>query len=397
MNAKKWIRVWAIIIIIIIPLVGGFNYLIDPYGLYNTKYFNFVKTQQSSKMRLIKALKTKEIKPVSICLGTSRTEYGYNPTHKYFIKPSYNLAVSSASMYEEKLNFRNALKQGNLKKVLLVADYRIFNEPNQRDIPDFDSYFDSYNIYGLLFSIDVLKDSLKTIIDNAFKYKIDNLELYLPNGQHLVNFKSLKDGHFQTMKSDEKNYYKGYVTNYTYKDTGKKSFPDFEYIVKKCYENNITLDIIFGPSHIRQWEALNYYVGFDTWLKWKKDVVISVNKIARQYHKKQFRIMDFSVYYDGLTNEKVPKNPQVEMKYYRDGSHYKDTLGQIVLDRLVGDSKYKNFGVVLNLQNIDEHLKQQKINRHKFIDIKKYQMEVFGKVKSTKKVTKVLRVSHNGV
>jgi len=374
MNSKKWIKIWFIIIIMI-PIIGGFNYMIDPYGLYGTRYFDLVKIQQSNKMRLIKAIKTKEIKPVSVALGTSRTEHGYDPTHKYFIKPSYNLAISSASMYEEKLNFQNALKQGNLKKVLLVADYRMFNDSSQKNINDFETYFEK-NIYSYLFSIDTLKDSLLTI-------KGDNSDaIYLGNGQLAHNYRwknILKNGgHLAVMKKDEKRYYKSYPTNYTYKDTGKKSFPDFEYIVKKCYENNIKLDIIFGPSHIRQWEALNYYLGFDKWLQWKKDVVISVNKIANQYDRKQFRIMDFSVYHK-LTAEKVPTDKNIQMKYHWEASHYKNELGKIVLDRLVGDSKYTDFGVELNLDNIDKHLKQQKINRHKFIDIEKYQIEVFGK------------------
>ena len=49
---------------------------------------------------------------------------------------------------------------------------------------------------------------------------------------------------------------------------------------------------------------------------------------------------------------------------------------------------FNDFGVELNLQNIDEHLKQQEINRHKFIDVKKYQIEVFGKIKFIKEVKK---------
>ena len=381
MSGKKWIKIVLVLSVFFGGFIGSFNYIIDPYGLYNTKYFNFDKIKQSNKMRLIKAIKTKEIKPTSICLGTSRTQYGYDPNHKYFTKSSYNLATSSSSMYENLLNFKYALEQGNLKKVLLVVDYRMFNEPNQKDNQDFEIYFENKSIYSLLFSIDVLKDSLLTIKGG------DNTSIYLDNGQreHNHNWKSIlkNGGHLATMKKGEKNYYKDYTINYTYKDTKKKSFPDFEEIVKLCYKNNIELDIIFGPSHIRQWEALNYYLGYDKWLQWKKDVVLSVNKIANQQNKKQFRIMDFSVYHK-LTAEKVPTEKNTKMKYHWESSHYKNELGLIVLDILVGDSKFKDFGVKLNLENIDEHLKQQEIKRHKYIDIEKYQIEIFGKTKSMK-------------
>lgn len=368
MNSKKWIKILIVLCVLSVGFVGGINYLVDPYELYKTNIFKS-KPEQSAKMRLVKALKTKEIKPVSISLGTSRTEYGYDPTHEYFTKPSYNLATSGSSMYENLLNFKYALKQGNLKKVLLVVDYRMFNNKTQKNINDFETYFDNKNIYSLLLSIDVLKDSFKTVLNQKDRNQ------YLENGQrdHNFNWKNIlkNGGHLETMKKDESKYYEDYPTDYTYKDTKKKSFPDFEEILKLCYENNIELDIIFGPSHIRQWEALDYYLGYEKWLQWKKDVVISVNKIAKQYNKQQFRIMDFSVYHP-LTAEEVPNDKNSKMKYHWEASHYKNELGLIVLDRLVGKSKYKDFGIELSLTNIDEHLKQQKIKRPKFIYIEKY-------------------------
>ena len=65
--------------------------------------------------------------------------------------------------------------------------------------------------------------------------------------------------------------------------------------------------------------------------------------------------MDFSVY-NFLTSEIVPINKNIQMKYYWEGSHYKNELGLIVLDRLTGNDKYKDFGVQLNIKNIDEYL-----------------------------------------
>ena len=248
----------------------------------------------------------------------------------------------------------------------------MFNNKTQKNINDFETYFNGKNIYTLLLSIDVLKDSIKTVLNQ----KAGNQ--YLKNGQrdHTWHWKNILKNvaHLQQMRKYESRYYKDYPTNYTYKDTKEKSFPHFEKIIELCYKNNIVLDIIFRPSHIRQWEALDYYLGYNKWLQWKKDVVISVNKIAKKYDKKQFRIMDFSVYHP-LTAEKVPTDKNTQMKYHWEASHYKHELGLIVLDRLVGRSFYKDFGIELNLTNIDNHLKQQKIKRPKFIDIEKYKEE----------------------
>ncbi|WP_428024995.1 hypothetical protein [Arcobacter sp.] len=382
MYSKKWIRTWfIIIIIIIIPIVGGFNYIIDPYGLYNTNIINKPKIKQSDKMRLIKAIKTQEIKPVSICLGTSRTEGGYDPTHKYFLQPAYNLAVSGSSMYEARIYFENALKQGRLKKVLLVSDYIMFSMEKKKQVNEFETYFKE-NSKKYLFSLDTFIDSLNTLVGTN-KSEI----LYYENGQRLHNYKEKYlyeiGGHSEAFKINETYSYEKNTNNYTYKDTGENAFIDFEFIVNSCYQNNIKLDIIFGPSHIRQWEAFNYKKSFDKWQQWKKDVVISVNKIASRYNKKQFRIMDFAVYHP-LTAEEVPTDKNVKMKYYWESNHYKNELGSIVLDKLIGDSQYKYFGAELNFSNIDEHLESQKVKRHQYIDTKAYQIEVWGKEKKSK-------------
>ena len=45
MNGKKWVKIW-IIMVMIVPIIGGFNYLIDPYGEnyyfdHCNRFFNF--------------------------------------------------------------------------------------------------------------------------------------------------------------------------------------------------------------------------------------------------------------------------------------------------------------------------------------------------------------------
>ena len=66
------------------------------------------------------------------------------------------------------------------------------------------------------------------------------------------------------------------------------------------------------------------------------------------------------------------------MEYHFEGSHYKEKLANIMLDKLSGISSYEDFGVELTLKNIDEHLDKLKNDRAKYIDTKKYKEEVFG-------------------
>ena len=376
MKSTKWIKIFFGLSLIGVLFVGGVNYIVDPYGIYKTNIF-LNKPEQDKNIRLAKVVKVEELKPVSISLGTSRTEYGYDPNHQYFSKLSYNLAVSGASLYENRLYLEHAIKQGNLKEVILVADWIMFNTKFMTKSYDFEDSFNIENIYKQLFSVDLFISSFKTIINQKSKSS------YLENGQRDWYFNQenidKQGGHLKVMNKDEESYYKKSDFKYNsniYQDTKESSFDDFRKILELCYQNNIKLDIVFGPSHIRQWEAYDYYQDIETWYKWKKDVVLFVEKIADEQEKTPYRIMDFSIYHE-LTAETVPTNPKEEMKYHWEASHYKKELGDILLDRLLDISEYKDFGVELNSQNINKHIQNLREDRIKFINIDYYRKEVF--------------------
>ena len=270
MKNKLWVNIVLGFFFTFIIIIASFNYIADPYGIYNSGFFKD-KPASGKHMRIVKAVKLQELKPVSIALGTSRTEIGINPEHEYFIKPSYNLSISGSSLYESKVYLKNAIKQGNLKQVLLVADWRMFNEINMKQSSDLDRYFEKFFKYTYLINFKTLRDSYFTIKNQGAKAQ------HYSNGQmdnsylktHIAN----SGGHLKVMNADEKVYYLYFDKNNRYKDTNKDSFEDLEEMIRLCYENGVTLDIVFGPSHIRQWESFDYHIGIDVFYKWKKDVV----------------------------------------------------------------------------------------------------------------------------
>ena len=153
-----------------------------------------------------------------------------------------------------------------------------------------------------------------------------------------------------------------------------KNYPNYLPYIGKDYSNSKKKILIIAESHFYPDE--DFYKNIETWYKWKKDVVLFVEKIADEQEKTPYRIMDFSVYHE-LTAETVPTNPKEKMKYHWEASHYKKELGDIVLDRLLNISPYKDFGVELNIQNIDNHIQNLREDRVKFIDTEAYRKEVF--------------------
>ena len=158
---------------------------------------------------------------------------------------------------------------------------------------------------------------------------------------------------------------------------GILNLEDFIEILELCYKNDIELDIVFGPSHIRQWEAFDYYKDYETLLTWKKDLVEIVQKVANKFNNIPFRIVDFAVYNE-YTSEKIPTEENQSMVYHYEGSHYKPKLGEMLLKSLSSGDYHNNFGVELNNNNIDSHLQKLREDRNKFINTKEYRKEVFG-------------------
>ena len=363
MKPVKWIKIWIITTIILCILTSMINFIINPYDIYNIDLFNFKKVAIDNKLREIEPIKIKQTKPSSIVLGTSRPKYGIDVSHEYFKPVSYNLAISSGSIYENKQLFKLSIQQGNLKQVLLGLDYRMFSLKDKEN----DGIISNSSKIKYIFSSDALIDSFKTILEigDAAVLRNGNTILFNKYKNYANDFKSV-----------EKEYYKNNSKDYTYTNTGKNSFLDFEEILEIAYENNIDMDIIFNPSHIRLWESLDYFIGLDTWYRWKKDIVLTVEKVAKKYNKKPFRVVDFAIYHN-ITSEKIPTD-DTKMKYYFESSHYTHDLGNIVLDRLINKSEYKDFGVEITSKNIDAHIENQKILRNKFINTQEYRSEVFG-------------------
>ena len=210
MKSLIWVKVLLSLILIIVFSVCLINYIVYPYNLYKTNLFKN-KPKEFEYMRLIKAINIEKIKPISIVLGTSRAEMAIDPDHEYFIKPSYNLANAGSTMYETKYYLKEAILQGKLKKVLLVADWRMFNDVNMKQVADFETYFENRNIYKYLLNYKVFEDSLFTIKNQ------NKLSLHKSNGQmtdRYVNDVLLAHGgQYKTMLAEEKNYYKNFTNN----------------------------------------------------------------------------------------------------------------------------------------------------------------------------------------
>ncbi len=394
-KSKDYLKMLVILIPVFVIATISFNWFMNPYGIYESPKIegvNKLKPEFSTHLRMAKAWAVYKQKPDGIILGSSRSEYGLNPNHLgWDSQLIYNLALGGCSMYEALRYFQHAHAIKPQKQVILAIDFFMFNISNLNNRADLETYL-LINSKGdinsqlssekllTLISIDALLSSIKTLI----KQQTNSSEtVHLSNGKtkRINNAKIPLGGHRNAFRLS---YYFtitllwfGSQNKYSFTNlkTGQSTLDYFRTFLNIAYRDNVDLRILTSPSHARLWEAL-YSVGlWPQFEQWKREIVRINEEVAQKYQKTPFPLWDFTGY-NSLTTETVPPldDAETEMKWYWESSHYKNALGELVLDRVF---EYQHpervvpddFGVLLTSKNIDEHLKMIRTDQQRYREL----------------------------
>jgi len=371
---KYYMKELLILIVIFVISSASFNWIMNPYGIFNgpeIENINKLKPEFFTHLRLAKAWAVYKQKPDGIILGTSRSEFGLDPNHPgWNVKSVYNLGLSGANMYEVLRYFQHAHTIKPQKQVILGVDFFMFNifASNHGDFDEsnlaMSPKFSSANKFFNLISIDTIWSSIKTLLKQT-EVKFS----YLSNGKiHSTNYiitVSQQGGHRQLFLLIEEEHMNNTWFNkpqkqysFVHPKTGESTLKYFSCFLEIAYRDNVDLRIFISPSHARLWEAL-YSVGlWPQFEQWKRQMVRINAEQAKKYGKTPFPLWDFSGY-NSFTTEEVPPlgDTNTEMKWYWEASHYKKTLGDLVLDRIFGERLIANdFGKLLESKNIEQQL-----------------------------------------
>jgi hypothetical protein len=344
--------------------------LIDTYGfyrIYEKVGFNQQKEGVRGAIRYVKAIEVSLRKPELLLMGSSRVHDGINPSLVPYKDTNlvYNYGIDMLRINEATRYLKHAIINSKIKKVVFGLDFFMFNS-----IEKFNPAFDSSLVGRKINFIDLIKPSLpsKYGLNDAYRtIKISNIQKlrreFLSNGYRpgssvfykLINYRKL---HYYTnwiFLSDDKSE-TPYYANY---EIDEQTFECFENYLKICKSYNIECVLFITPAHALLdgegiylsglWYKMEYFKRRITSIASKFDVVL----------------WDFSGY-NYVTTEKI----QTPMKYYWDSSHFKEIVGNLIIDQLFGKPNINKmyFGKVLTEQNIEKHLNQNRIDRINYIE-----------------------------
>jgi hypothetical protein len=392
----KYLKYVATISVTILLLVVIFNRIVNPFHIFvgpNIDGFNKIKPEISNYLRMYKAARINQIKPVSIILGTSRGETAIDPLHPgWSNKGTYNLSLSSSNLYESYRYLQHAHFNHPLRQVVLSLDLMMFNVNGNPDELDFkegrlavDSKGKSWkgwilsDIVSTLASSDALEVSIKTILrQDVSSHGIE--PIYLDNGMRDESTKNNEikkfGGHHKAFLDSEKKYYEGsFYNDFSFSNLQRDNWQIYRQLLMFAHQNNIDLRIAISPYHARQLEIIAIKSLLDVFEDWKTKLVSINYEVATDNDKKIFPLWDFSTY-NTYTTEKVPHvdSETDKMQWYWESSHYKKELGDLVLNVIFDYKKDShnidhNFGVVITKDNIKSHLGKISEERQQWRDM----------------------------
>jgi hypothetical protein len=371
----RYLKRIASIATIFLLLLAAFSYFIDPYRLYDVPLvegLNVIKPKFESYSYLSKAKAIRVIKPTTILLGSSRSEIGMDVLHPALNgEKRYNLSLVGSTFNDVIRYYEYAHFIQPLQQVVIGLSMRQFEatetNPFYKDVlsvsgtgnPQWNFIADFFLI---LFSLDTFEDSIKTIL------KQQETQSHLLTGgfnPQWIAERAIAEGHRKAFQRS----LKGYISLY---DGIQIELDPYSRLLAKAHQNSVDLRLYICPSHAWQWELLSVMEQHEKWEEWKRQLVNLNVSVASQYEKAPFPLWDFSGY-NSYTTEVIPGKGDVgtTMKWYWDGSHHINALGNLILDRIFNYTHPErtiadDFGVLLTTENIEQHLAQIRVDQEKW-------------------------------
>jgi hypothetical protein len=378
--------------------IAGFNLCVDPYGAYNWSRTAAVKQAVYRRVKLAKAEDLRRIRAEALVLGTSRSHVGLRMTHPGWTVPverRYNAAFDGATTKEMYAYLLHAYAIAPLKQVVLGLDFWQLARNPAWTRSDFDQNLlfepqrplHNAKVYAtdlaLLISFDSTAASIAELSETDTQP-----QWFAPNGQRLgdVFFREIEPSYrdspgryFRDVDRQEVGFMQPpSETRSPSKLQPSQAGPQltsFDYIariVEFCSEHQIDLRIFITPSHAHQLEIAARFGQWSAIEQGKRDLVALLQEVSVRREESPFILYDFASY-SSVTVERVPEDRETrEMEFYWDSSHFKQRVGDWVLDRLFGTARAADpvpwdFGVRLSAENIDSALANVRARREAYL------------------------------
>jgi len=384
---RRYLQLWLVVVVALLCLMALLNYLVDPYGMFDTarlQGLNAIKPASGSHVRLAKPYQVTGYTPHAVIGGNSRPELGLNPANACWpenLRPVFNLALPGASVYMQARTLHHAIAGSDTRLVLWGLDFLDFLTrqasagqalqwpPGRMEFEDRlkvnadGSTNRGYNrkrlqdYFQTLFSLDTLKDSLKTLSGQANRYSssirrdgfnpaLDYLDIIAWEGQGVL-FRQKNREISELFSRPELQLFQG----------ASQWSPVFESVRRFLLfarEHSVTVVLFINPYHVDYLLALERAGRWSQFDAWKRE-------LARLADELGVELWDFSELNSlSAEQEPAPGDKKTILKWFWEPAHYRMEYGDLMLSSMLqrpcDEGNVDPVGTLITTGNIDAHI-----------------------------------------
>ena len=261
MNSKKWIKIW-ITILVILPLVGAINYMVDPLFVNKNQLLNLekpIQTVRDEKVKNVESINNID----NLILGSSRS-MRINPddVNKFLNGSTFNFSVNSALPEDYYGILLYLEKIGKVPQNIIIGfDFYILNDRlnydgrfvSNKELNFINASNTKDGLLANYLNIEILKLSVMAIYHNIVgTKKSSNFDIH--NGFLGWSDKDdlIRDGKYKFLskiRSDSRNYFSNKYSDGKYSTFSDERIGYLKSIKSFVKKHKITLYTYLTPVH----------------------------------------------------------------------------------------------------------------------------------------------------
>ncbi len=375
MTANQFVTRLVWINLPVLMLICGINYLIDGGSTHHLpgEASLFPRTTAHSTLSKIHYLSIE--RPDTVYFGSSRVEVGL-PSNPDLVGGGkvYNAGLSGANLYQWAPFVRHTLALTEPRRIVIGVDFSSFTTKSHTSNSNLDLSLNSdlsllssnyffyltkripYDLRQAL-SIKALQNSIQSIttLFHGMRYdKTQQIQSVL--GQLTeVNMQALTEERGKADKAFKQTIKAAFIKP-SEDIADENAWRIFENLLAEICQKGIVTRIFIHPVHALASDAIRQNGAWFRLEQWKTELA----SLATRYQLQQcdVKIVDFSGY--NITTESIHGlSPTKSLHYYWEASHYKSSVGEMILKRLFSTSVWdlpQDFGRELRNDTVDEVL-----------------------------------------
>ena len=356
----RFLRTTVLLALTICSSAALFNYLADPYSIYQYTGANadqLSRVEQFYHMRLSKPWQVAQLKPNAVIVGTSRSG-SMRPEHSSWSEDTgYNLSIPGMTPYELLRFVHHAQANGPLDKLMLGLDFEAFinSEPHSR------AGFAEFRLRREPGPVESLQSQLQLAVDLAntlFSMPALAQSLTATTGAARPGRRYYPDGSWEKTSATLTGR-KGYLwVGRTYRERSvdlKANMDQLAELLSFCHQQGIETRLFVTPEHVfllKLWQQIGYA---ELWQEFHRQLVAVNEIVAETEGKPAFPLWGFNQL-AGVVDEPILPRAKSRESNFLDGIHFRNQLATTIMDSAWSDSPVA--GVNIDSKNLEDYLTQ---------------------------------------